>query len=49
MAGDDKTNMATAEFESGEGNTLSIEFPAVEEPYVCQYCDDEFTLDQIKK
>jgi len=41
--------MGTAAFESGEGNTLSIEFPTVEEPYVCQYCDDEFTLEQIKK
>lgn len=49
MAEDDKSNMATAEFESGEGNTLSIEFPAVEEAYVCQYCDDEFTLAIIKK
>lgn len=49
MAEDDRTHTGTAEFESGEGNTLTVEFPAVEEAYVCQYCDDEFTFEQIKK
>lgn len=49
MADDDKANTGTAAFESGQGNTLTVEFPTIEEPYVCQYCDDEFTLDQIKK
>jgi len=45
-----KSHMATARFGSGRGNTLRIEFLEVEqEDYICQYCDDEFTLEQFKK
>ncbi len=49
MAENQGSNIMTATFGSGEGNTLTIEVPEVEADYICQYCDDEFTLAQIKK
>lgn len=50
MANEDKrTFTGTMSFDSGKGNTMRIRFLEVENSYVCKYCDDEVTLDQIKK
>lgn len=43
-----RSNMATARFGSGNGNTLRIEFNEVEDDYVCPECAKEITKKQLE-